>query len=74
MLRISSLVVALAGAALAAGCSSPMSQLAPSPQGPAWRDTGTPTPPIAIDRLARYYVDENGALWDDRGRKYEGAP
>jgi hypothetical protein len=64
-------ILMLAGAALAAGCSSPSSRLDLPPR---WLDAGTPSTTVAVERVTRYYVDETGALWDDRGRKYEAAP
>ncbi len=74
MIRLSSFVVALACATVAGGCSSPERQIDRGPRDSVWQDTGTPQPPVGIDRLARYYVDENGELWDDHGRKVKGAP
>ena len=35
---------------------------------------GTATPSIALEREVRYYVDEQGAIWDDSGRKQERPP
>jgi hypothetical protein len=64
------LVLAIAAAALAAGCASPPSRLEPRARSPA---RGTPGASVAVERVARYYVDETGTLWDDRGRKYDGA-
>jgi len=64
------LALALGLVAVAAGCTSPASH--PNQvHEPGWTDTGTPARPVSIDRLARYYVDEDGVLWDERGRKYE---
>ena len=63
----------LAVVAVAAGCGT-----APSadvrPRDRAWPDTGTPPASVAIERMPRYYVDEKGAIWDDRGRKHDKLP
>ena len=64
-------VGAIATAALAAGCSSPTSRVAPAAPRVEVR---TPPPPLAEERVTRYYVDETGAVWDDRGRKVGVAP
>jgi hypothetical protein len=32
-------------------------------------DAGTPATSTAAERETRYYKDENGILWDDRGKK-----
>ena len=59
----------LAGAA-AIGCT-PEVRLAPARHSPIWQDTGTPPANIAHEREVRYYRDEAGAVWDDRGRKVD---
>jgi hypothetical protein len=41
---------------------------------PRWLDAGTPQSSAAVERVTRYYVDETGTLWDDRGRKHDGNP
>jgi hypothetical protein len=64
-------ILMIAGAAVAAGCSSPSSRLDLSPRR---LDAGTPDKSVAVERETRYYVDETGTLRDDRGRKYDGAP
>ena len=74
MIRRSLFRVAFAGATAAAGCASPANHLEYGTHESGWQDAGTPGRPISIDRLASYYVDENGDLWDDRGRKYQGKP
>ena len=35
---------------------------------------GAATPSVALEREVRYYVDEQGATWDDSGRKHERPP
>jgi hypothetical protein len=72
MPRFSLLGMFLALAGVAGGCQSQATQFDRSHE-PGWRDTGTPVRPVGIDRLARYYVDEDGTLWDERGRKYGDA-
>ena len=56
--------------AVVAACTSPP-PLDLSPRNRAWPDTGTAPSPVALERVPRYYVDESGAIWDDRGRKLE---
>jgi ABC-type glycerol-3-phosphate transport system substrate-binding protein len=60
----------LAMALLAAACASPATVEAPT----RWKDAGTPTASSAAERVTRYYVDETGTVWDDRGRKIEQKP
>lgn len=57
----------LAGVA-AIGCT-PEVRLVPAQLAPIWQDTGTPPATIALEREVRYYRDESGTVWDDRGRK-----
>ncbi len=52
----------------AVGCS-PEVRIAPARQAPIWHDNGTPPATVAHEREMRYYRDEAGAVWDDRGRK-----
>lgn len=69
-----SLAMLLAGLAVVAGCSSQASRVAaPEPIAPAAR-AHTPSEAVVTVRETRYYVDENGALWDDRGRKIDTVP
>jgi hypothetical protein len=66
-------LLAVAGVVVAAGCAWPTSRTDPAPRGPSWVDAGTPAsnPP---ERETRYYVDETGAVWDDRGVKQGPKP
>ena len=64
-----SAVVALAAAVLAAGCTSPTSSTESLPRGRSWLDAGTPTISSVAGRETRYFKDENGVLWDERGKK-----
>jgi hypothetical protein len=72
-----SVLMALAAIAVAAGCASPPSRLGDPAYKPtmepvrkqSWPDTGTTNTPHAMEREIRYYVDEQGILWDDRGRR-----
>jgi hypothetical protein len=59
----------LAGVA-ATGCT-PEVRFAPIRHTPIWHDNGTPAANIALEREMRYYRDEAGTVWDDRGRKVE---
>ena len=68
MTTFSAFLIALAGV-VAAGCAAPGSRIYPQTHTPLWRDTGTPPVTIAQEREVRYYHDERGAVWDDRGRK-----
>ena len=70
--------MALAGFAVAAGCASPTSRLGDNPaykpsldpvRKQSWPDTGTTTTPHAMERETRYSVDEQGVLWNARGRE-----
>jgi hypothetical protein len=62
-------LMALAGL-FAAGCTAPGISVAPRTHAPAWHDTGTPPASVVVlEREVRYYRDETGAIWDDRGRK-----
>lgn len=72
MIRHWSLIAALAVVAFASGCATSLTRLDPGAHEPGWQDTGTPERP-SIDRLARYYVDVDGVLWDEHGRRYEEA-
>ena len=44
------------------------------PRAPIRMVGGTATPSIALEREVRYYVDEQGAIWDDTGRKQQRPP
>ena len=77
MKPLSSVLLALAAIAVAAGCASPTSRLGDAAYKPtldpvrkqSWPDTGTTPTPHAMERETRYYVDEQGVRWDDRGRR-----
>jgi hypothetical protein len=60
----------LIGVAVAAGCSSPVSRV-DLPRDRAWFDTGTPASSLAPLRVTRFYVDDQGNRWDDRGTKHD---
>lgn len=55
-------------AGIAAGCAPIPVAVAPAPE-----EVGTAVPAAApleyLEREVRYYRDESGALWDDRGRR-----
>ena len=65
-MKRSHLLIAAAAVAAAAGCANPPARIE---RAPAFRDTGTPPATIALQREVRYYTDESGAIWDDRGTK-----
>ncbi len=69
-----SVLLMIAAIASAAGCEAPASRVDVAPRGPAWMDAGTPLPSVALKREVRYYVDETGAIWDDRGKKHDNMP
>ena len=73
MKPMKALIATIVGASLAAaGCSSPNSRTDLPARDPGRLDTGTPAAQtIAMEREIRYYVDEKGVVWDDRGRKHE---
>jgi hypothetical protein len=70
------LLLTLAGLAVAASCSSPTSRVAVSSPVPVPESAnpGTPAASVALERETRYYTDEKGAVWDDRGRKMDAKP
>ena len=41
------------------------------PRGPSRMVQGEAVPSLPLEREVRHYVDEQGAIWDDRGRKQE---
>ena len=69
---LSGRLTTLAGVAIAAACSAPATLVErPAARGPGWIDAGTPS--LAREREVRFYADQKGAVWDDRGRKHEAA-
>ena len=56
------------------GCSTPAVKVDPPARGPSWVDAGTPASTLHMEREIRYYVDEQGMVWDDRGKKVGRAP
>ena len=70
-LAVASCAVALL--TLATGCA-PVTVRWQSPTGVSPMEAGTPSGNVAArevsdGREVRYYRDESGAIWDDRGRK-----
>lgn len=63
------MLVAVA-AILAAGCSMPLGRVAQPSHAPVRLEPTEPTA-VATEREIRYYRDEQGAIWDDRGRRQE---
>jgi hypothetical protein len=68
------LLLRFAGLAVAASCSSPTSRVVVSSPAPESSSRGTPAAAVALERETRYYTDEKGAVWDDRGRKMDAKP
>ena len=64
-----SVLALIAAATVAAGCST--ASVEAPPRDRSWMDAGTPATSIKADRETRYFKDENGVLWDDRGKKRE---
>jgi hypothetical protein len=54
-------------AVIAGGCPSPAVKVAPAARG-TWADT--PARSMDVEREVRYYTDEQGMVWDDRGRNH----
>lgn len=62
-------IMAATAAAALSGCMDPPPNRAAAPAlGPGWVDAGTP--PAVAEREIRYYKDEQGVIWDDRGKKH----
>lgn len=68
----STFVLAAAASILAAGCSLPLGRVAQPSHAPARLEPTEPSS-VAMERETRYYRDDQGAIWDDRGRKQEPA-
>ena len=68
------LSVPLAAAALATACAPPALRADPAPQAAASKEAGTPAASLERERQVRYYRDETGAIWDDRGQKQAAKP
>jgi hypothetical protein len=62
------LAAVLACAVLATGCSWPIASADP-PARAVRLDMGLSGDAVPLEREIRYYRDEQGAVWDDRGRK-----
>jgi hypothetical protein len=65
------LVSAVAATALPGCTSTPRVVTAPVEARPP--AVARATPSIALEREIRYYRDEQGAVWDDRGRRVDHA-
>jgi hypothetical protein len=62
-------LLAIALALLAAGCSIPLGRPVPGKQ--AFIQQQAPVAPAApVEREVRYYIDERGTVWDDRGKNH----
>jgi len=67
-------VMLAACAVIASGCQAPEVKVAPAPHPPSWVDAGTPASTVTLERELRYYIDEQGMIWDDRGKKHGHTP
>ncbi len=74
MTPLPAFLMTLAAIAAVVGCSPPNVRAELSPPDPAVIDAGTPAASVAAKREVRYYVDETGAVWDDRGKRHESMP
>jgi len=66
-------LMSLAGAAVVAGCSVPLSRLDLPARNPGTQDVGTPPSWVAHEPKTHYYMDERGIVWDDKGMKRDPA-
>ena len=71
--RLASLL-GLAACTIAMGCSTVPEKAPAARFAPSWIDAGTPAGTLGSEREIRYFIDERGAVWDDRGRKLEAPP
>lgn len=69
-LAASTFTLAAVASVLAAGCTLPLGRVAQPGQAPARLEPTEPSS-VAMTRETRYYRDDQGALWDDRGRRQE---
>lgn len=75
MKTLACLALALAPIAGAGCATAPPTVVAPGTHAPTWQDTGTPPASVVtLEREVRYYTDEAGAVWDDRGRRLGARP
>ena len=68
MIRLSFIVVAFI-----TGCAIAPQQAPPLAFVPA-QDSRSRPPAVALEREIRFYTDEQGNVWDDRGRRQEKPP
>lgn len=71
MNSVSSLALAVAVLAFVAGCSIVDGRAdVPRPSAPLEGSFDPPASPVA-EQATRFYVDDNGRIWDDRGRRHD---
>ena len=58
-------------AAMVAACTSTPGPT-PAPRSPSLQAARTLSPPA--ERAIRYYLDDAGTTWDDRGKRHDAAP
>ena len=68
MPSLPSIALAVAGLAFAAGCSLLEGRAEIPPPASPLKGSFEPPAPAVAGRAARFYVDDNGTIWDDRGR------
>jgi hypothetical protein len=73
MRTLPSIALVVAGLAFAAGCSLMDGRAdIPLPAVPLKGSFEPPAPAVA-QQATRFYVDDNGRTWDDRGRKHDAS-
>jgi len=72
--RVSLGTMMAACAVVAGSCAEEPFKAAPVVLGPSWVDAGTPAGTAHLEREIRYYKDEQGMVWDDRGGKRDRTP
>jgi hypothetical protein len=70
--RARSLLIPIAAIAALAACTAPPPVRIATPSHEVARVVVTS--PVAAEREVRYFVDEQGMLWDDRGRNLGHRP
>ncbi len=68
-MRVLSAVTLLASLAITGGCAAPPARDAATRATVPPRIDAERPPSLALEREVRYYLDEEGMVWDDRGRK-----
>jgi hypothetical protein len=64
-------ILLVLSAVAVSGCSSVAARLTPPAREIARLEVESPGPADSVARETRYYADENGIVWDDRGKRRE---